>query len=184
MIQEIVIFVIPFLVCMDIFFLSLSGGVTLVPFQWKTSLFISIVFSLSQLVAGTLGLLIASFILPLISSFSAIAGALLIAFFGSKMLQEAYKVKNVERTYLLEDREILFPLTLASSLSTFVIFVGLGFLQAPYIPTLIILFASAFFLSQIGLFSGSHYRPLRLGRYSKFAGGFLIIIAIILNFVL
>jgi putative Mn2+ efflux pump MntP len=182
--QALLIYGIPFLLSMDVFFLSISGGVTQQPYKWVNSLKISLAFSFSQLLAGGLGLLIAKLIFPLITDFSAMAGSLLVAFFGSKMLQEAVKVKNEQRTFLIEDKEILLPLALASSLNTFVIFVGLGFLMVPFIPSLSALIASIFFLSLIGQFIGSHYRPLRLGRSSKFAGGLLIILFIILNYVL
>ncbi len=182
--QDIIIYGIPFLLSMDVFFLSISGGVTQQPYRWMDTLKVSLVFSFSQLIAGFLGLFIADLMLPLIQSFAVIAGALLIAFFGSKMMQEAVKVKNEQRTFLVTDQEILFPLALASSLITFVVFLGLGFFDIPYIYSLTTLFISIFFVSQTGQFVGSHYRPLRLGRSSKFAGGFLMIILMILNFVL
>jgi len=169
---------------MDIFFLSISGGVTLQPYRWSSSLKVSIVFSLSQIIAGFIGLLISSLILPLISEFSFIAGVILVGFFGSKMMQEAVKVKNAERTYLIENKEILYPLALASSLNTFVIFVGLGFLEASYIISLSVLFISIFLFSQFGQFIGSHYKPIRLGRSSKLMGGLLIIVLLILKFIL
>jgi len=182
--QNLIIYGIPFFLSLDIFFLSISGGVTLQPYRWSSSLKVSIVFSLSQIIAGFIGLLISSLILPLISEFSFIAGVILVGFFGSKMMQEAVKVKNEERTYLIENNEILYPLALASSLNTFVIFVGLGFLEASYIISLSVLFISIFFVSQFGQFIGSHYKPIRLGRSSKLLGGFLIIVLLILKFIL
>lgn len=182
--QNLIIYGIPFFLSLDIFFLSISGGVTLQPYRWSSSLKVSIVFSLSQIIAGFIGLLISSLILPLISEFSFIAGVILVGFFGSKMMQEAVKVKNEERTYLIENNEILYPLALASSLNTFVIFVGLGFLEASYIISLSVLFISIFFVSQFGQFIGSHYKPIRLGRSSKLMGGFLIIVLLILKFIL
>ena len=182
--QALLTYGIPLMLSMDVFFLSISGGVTQQPYKWVSSLKVSLVFAFSQLLAGGLGILIAHLIFPLITDFSVMAGVLLIAFFGSKMMQEAIKVKNEQRTFLLEDKEILLPVALASSLNTFVIFVGLGFLLVPFTATLSALIISIFLLSQIGQFIGSHYRPIRLGRSSKFVGGLLIIIFIILYFVL
>jgi len=182
--QQLIIYGIPFLLSMDVFFLSITGGVTEQPYRWRTSFKISAIFTISQFIAGILGMSIAYFILPLISTFSAIAGALLIGFFGSKMMQEAIKVKNEQRTFLIEDKDIIYPLALASSLNTFVIFVGMGFLSVSVITSLVTLLLSIFIISQLGQFIGSHYKPLRLGRSSKLAGGFFIIILIILNYVL
>lgn len=182
--QDLIIYGIPFFLSTDIFFLSISGGVTQQPFRWVNTLKVSIVFSVSQLIAGSLGLLVAGLIFPLISNFAFMAGILLVGFFGSKMMQEAIKVKNEERTYLIENKEILYPVALASSLSTFVIFVGLGFLEVPFLTPLSVLFGSIFFISQFGQFIGSHYKPIRLGRTSKLMGGLLIIILLILNFIL
>jgi len=182
--QEFLIYGLPFFLTMDIFFLSIAGGVTLQPYQWRVTAKVSAAFIVSQLLAGAIGLILASLILPLIIGFSKITAAILIGFFGSKMMQEAVKVKNEQRTFLLEDSDILLPLSLAGSLNTLVIFLGMGFLQLPYKGSLITLFFSILILSQLGLFIGSHYRPLRTGRYSKFAGGLVMIILIILNFVL
>lgn len=177
-------YTIPFLLAMDIFFLSISAGVTLQPYNWIKTLKASAIFTFSQLLAAGLGMGISTIILPLIIDFSDIAAALLIGFFAFKMAQEAVKVKNEQRTFLIEDNDIILPLALASSLNTFVFFVGLGLLNAPYQESLTSLIISVLFLSQLGLFIGSHYRPERIGRSSKLLAGISIIILLILFFVL
>ncbi|MCK5857689.1 MAG: manganese efflux pump [Bacteroidales bacterium] len=182
--QAILTYGIPFLITMDIFFLSISGGVTLQPYNWVKTLKASAVFAFSQLLAAGLGIGISVLILPLIIDFSDIAAALLIGFFAFKMAQEAVKVKNEQRTFLIEDNDIILPLALASSLNTFVFFVGLGLLNIPYQESITALIISTLALSQLGLFIGSHYRPERIGRSSKLLAGISIILLLILFFVL
>ena len=169
---------------MDIFFLSISGGVTLQPYSWLKTIKTSAIFAFSQVIAAGLGFGIAKLIFPLIADFAEISGVLLIGFFAFKMTQEAVKVRNEQRTFLIEDNDIILPLALASSLNTFVFFVGLGFLKTPYIESIIVLSVAVVIISQIGLFIGSHYRPQRIGRSSKLAAGISIIILILLFYFL
>jgi len=182
--QTILTYGIPFLISMDIFFLSISGGVTLQPYNWLKTMKASAVFAFSQLLAAGIGMGISLLILPLIIDFSDMAAALLIGFFAFKMAQEAVKVKNEQRTFLIEDNDILLPLALASSLNTFVFFVGLGLLNIPYQESITSLIISVVILSQLGLFIGSHYRPERIGRSSKLLAGISIIILLVLYFVI
>ncbi len=175
---------IPFLLTMDIFFLSISGGVTLQPYNWLKTIKASTVFAVSQVIAAGLGFGISKLIFPLIVDFAEMSGVLLITFFAFKMTQEAVKVKNEQRTFLIEDNDIILPLALASSLNTFVFFVGLGFLETPYYESMTVLLIAVVFISQMGLFIGSHYRPQRIGRSSKLAAGILIIILILLFYFL
>ncbi len=177
-------YLIPVLLSLDVFFLSISGGVTLRPYNWISTLKISLAFIFSQLLAAIIGLFFGEMIQPLLKEYSLWASSLLIGFFAFKMIQEAIKIKNTDRTFLLEDNQILWPIALASSLSTMVFFVGLGLLNVDYHQVLPILFFSILFFSQIGLFIGSHYQPLRLGRSSKLVGGIIILAIVILNYIL
>jgi len=97
---------------------------------------------------------------------------------------DAYKVKNEERTYVLEDHQILGAISLASSFNIFIAFLGLGILGVDFIPSIIVLLLAAFSVSQLGLFAGSHYQPVRLGRFSKFTAGLLILVLTILSYFL
>jgi len=169
---------------MDIFFLSISGGVTMYPYRWINSLKISSALVFAQIIAAIIGLFLGEMIQPLMGNYSLWASSLLIGFFAFKMIQEAIKTKNEQRTFLLEDQQILWFTALASSLSTLVIFVGMGMLGMDYHLSLSALLLSIVFFSQLGLFVGSHYRPVRLGRSSKLLGGVLMLILVILNYLL
>jgi len=175
---------IPFLMSLDIFFLSISGGVTFQPYKSLGSFKISLAFVLSQAVFATAGLYLGTYMQSLFTNLSLLVATSLIGFFAFKMIQEAIKVKNEQRTFLIEDNDIILPLALASSLNTFVFFVGLGFLKIPYIESIIVLSVAVVIISQIGLFIGSHYRPQRIGRSSKLAAGISIIILILLFYFL
>ena len=182
--QSILIYTLPFLLSMDIFFLSISGGVTMQPYRWGMTLKNSLIFSVFQAFAGLIAFYLAQLISPLVSDYSALAGSMFTAYIGLKMMSEAIKVKNEQRTFLIEDIQILWPLALASSINAFTLFFGLGFFKIPLQASLITLFVSIFIISQVGQFIGSHYRPIRIGRSSKFAGGLFILVIIIINYIL
>ncbi|NPD44782.1 MULTISPECIES: manganese efflux pump [unclassified Lentimicrobium] len=184
MMQEIITYIVPVLVLMDIFFLSIAGGVTLHPYKWTETIKISLIFSIVNGLAAVIAFGFSFLISPLISDFSNIAGQLFIAFVAVRMMTDAKKIKNEERTFLVEDNKIVWSLALASSFSIFLVFLGLGFLGLDSNAPIIILFTASLLLSQMGLFFGSHYKPVRLGRSSKLAGGFLILVITILNFII
>lgn len=169
---------------MDIFFLSIAGGVTLHPYKWTDTIKISLIFSAVNGLAAIIAFGLSYLISPLISEFSNIAGALFIAFVAVRMMSDAKKIKNEERTFLVEDNKIVWSLALATSFSVFLVFLGLGFLGLNSNTPIIILLFATLFISQMGLFFGSHYKPIRLGRSSKMAGGFLILVITILNFII
>lgn len=175
-------YTIPILLSMEIFFLSISGGVTMSSFNWKLALKNSLIFAAVTLLGAIVGLLFSMLLGSLLSGIALITGSLLVGFMGVKMMIEAHKIKNIDRTFLLEDNGILWPLAIASSLNTLIFYVGLGLMEVPFLKSMIIIFICTLLFSIIGQFFGSHYRPLRLGRYSKFAGGFLIVLVIILNY--
>ena len=184
MIQEIITYIVPVLVLMDIFFLSIAGGVTLQPYKWTETIKISLVFSAVNGLAAAIAFSLAYITNPLISDFSNIAGQLFIAFVAVRMMTDAKKIKNEERTFLVEDNKIVWSLAIATSFSIFLVFLGLGFLGLNNNTPVIILLAATLLLSQMGLFFGSHYKPVRLGRSSKLAGGFLILVIMIINFII
>jgi putative Mn2+ efflux pump MntP len=175
-------YIIPILICMDLFFLSITGGVTLQPYSWMNTLKITVVLSASLIISALVGHLLAWSLYPLIEAFASYAGYLLLAFLAVKMITDARKVKNVERTYLLEDAKILYAVALAVLFNTILGFLGLGLLKINLTTELLVIFGSAIIMSQIGLFLGSHYQPMRLGRYSKFGAGVLLLLLLILNY--
>lgn len=180
----ILIFFIPILLTMDLLFLSIAGGVTLQPYKWQVALKISLVFGAVQSIAAIIAILIAHLLEPLISSFAVLTGSILVAFVAIKMLTDARKVKNEDRTYLMEDNQVLGSISLASSFNILLAFLGLGLLGVDFTPSVLVLLITIVFISQFGLFVGSHYRPERIGRFSKFAGGLLILILTIINYFL
>lgn len=177
-------YLIPILLTMDLFFLSIAGGVTLRPYQWPVAQKISLAFSLAQSIAALIAIFIAQLLEPLISSYMHMMGSILLIYVAIKMLVDARKVKNEERTYVLEDHQILGAISLASSFNIFIAFLGLGLLGVDFIPSIIVLLLSAFSISQFGLFAGSHYQPVRLGRFSKFLAGLMILVLTIISYFL
>ena len=169
---------------MDVFFLSIAGGVTLYPYNWKETLRISLIFAAVIGLAAFLAFGLSYLIAPLILDFASIAGNLFIAFVGVRMMSDAKKIKNEERTFLVEDNKVIWSLALASSFNILLTFLGLGFLGLNTNVPIFVLVIATLLLSQMGLFFGSHYKPIRLGRSSKLAGGFLVLVIIILNFII
>lgn len=184
MMQIILTYILPILVLMDIFFLSIAGGVTLYPYSLKETLKISLIFSAVIGLAAVIAFSLSYLIAPLISNYANIVGNLLIAFVGVRMMADAKKIKNEERTFLVEDNKILWSLAIASSFNILLAFLGLGFLGLNTNIPIFVLVIATLLLSQMGLFFGSHYKPIRLGRSSKLAGGFLILVITILNFII
>jgi putative Mn2+ efflux pump MntP len=182
--EWILIYIIPVLLSADVFFLSISGGVTVRPFKYAFAFKIAAVFALSSFLAAIIALGFAWSINPLIENFSNLVGHVLLAFVGIKFLNDARKIKNVDRTYLLEDNKIILLSAVASSLMILIAYLGLGLISPNIWSSSGIILISAFILGFLGVFIGSHYQPLRLGRYSKFAAGLSILIMTIINFLI
>lgn len=179
----ILIYIIPFLIASDAFFLSISGGVTLRPFKWLRALHIAFTFAVILSLSAIVSFLLAQLIKPLIFNFANLTGHIFILFIGIRFINDARKIKNEERTYLLEDAKILYSSALAASFIIFLAFFGLGFIQINFQDSVFTLGVSILILSFLGVFIGSHYQPLRLGRSSKFASGILISIFVIIHYI-
>jgi putative Mn2+ efflux pump MntP len=177
--EQILTYFIPILVGMDIFFLSIAGGVTLRPYEWPMTAKISTILAAVALLSAILGLVFANIFRPMVSDFSEWIGFFLIAFVGVKFMGDARSIKNEQRTYVLDDNKILWSVAAAASFSYLLIFFGLGLLGQLSNHSVITVFVSILVLSQVGLFLGSHYRPVKLGRFTKFAGGLLISVLVI-----
>lgn len=167
----------------DTLFLSISGGVTLRPFKGISALKIAITFTIVLSFAAVTAFYLAQLISGLLQNLSNILGHILIAFVGVRYMIDAKKLKNEDRTYLLEDTKILLSSSLAASFVIFIAFFGLGFLTKNLSIAIIVLSISVFVLAFTGVFIGSHYQPLRLGRSSKFASGILIVIFLVIHFI-
>ena len=118
--EQILTYYIPLLVGMDLFFLSIAGGVTLRPYEWGVSAKISTILSAVALLASILGLSLSHLLYPLISDFARWIGFLLIAFVGVKFMGDARIIKNEQRTFVLEDSKILWSVAAASSFNFFI----------------------------------------------------------------
>lgn len=180
--EWILIYIIPFLLASDAFFLSISGGVTLRPFKWIQTFKIAFVYTIILGISAIIAFYLGYFIKFLIADFSIIIAHILISFVGIRLINDARKIKNEERTYLLEDSKILITSALAASFIIFLSFLGLGLMQSGLIPLIYVFAIAIFLLSFLGIFFGSHYQPLRLGRSSKFASGILISVLIIIHY--
>jgi len=135
-----------------------------------------------QSLAAVLAIFMAQLLHPLIQSFAETTGSVLLVFVAVKMMTDARKVKNEERTFVVEDQQILMALSLASSFNILLAFLGLGLLGIAYSPSIYVLLGAIFIISQFGIFVGSHYQPIRLGRFSKFAAGLLILVLTVIYY--
>lgn len=180
--EWILIYIVPFLLASDTFFLSISGGVTIRPYKSIVAIKTAVIFTITLGVSAFLAFQLAQLIKPLINNFSNLVGHILILFTGIRLLNDARKIKNEDRTFLLEDYKILFTSALALSFLIFLAFFGLGFIALDFYKFIIPFSISIFFLSFLGVFIGSHYQPIRLGRSSKFAAGLLLSIFIIIHY--
>jgi len=181
--EWILIYIIPFLLASDTFFLSISGGVTLRPFKWIQAFKIAFIFTIVLAFSAMMAFYLGHFIKSLITDFSSVIAHILILFVGIRLINDARKIKNEERTYLLEDLKILLTSALAASFIVFLAFLGLGLMQSGITPLIYIFAIAVFALSILGIFIGSYYQPLRLGRSSKFASGLLMAIFIIIHYI-
>lgn len=160
----------------DLFFLAIGAGVTTHPYSVILNLRAALVFTLIQLIMGFFGLNIGFYISSLIPDFTYYVGLSLIAFVGLKFILETNKIQNESRTFLIEDRKILWTLSLASSFNAFIAYTGFGLMLIKYSITPIVLLAVFVFVSVLlGVFIGNKYKPELLGRYSKFFGGIIVI---------
>jgi putative Mn2+ efflux pump MntP len=180
----IIVYIIPFLLSTDAFFLSISGGVTMMPFNWQKALKIALVYELVISISAVLAFLLSQLVKPLITGFSFLVGNVFILFTAVRFINDARKIKNEERTFLLEDNKILLTSSIAASFIIFLAFFGLGLILIDFQKSIFVLGISIFLLSFLGIFIGNHYKPIRLGRSSKFASGILILILITINYLI
>jgi len=160
----------------ELLFLAIGAGVAMHPYSFWLNIKAAFTFSFAQLILGAFGLFMGSLISGFITSFSFSVGALTIAFVGVKLILEANKVKNDSRTFLIEDPQILLGVSLAASFNTVLAFTGLGMMHTQFIYSpVFILAAVAFMVVLIGIFIGNKYRPERLGRFSKYFGGLMLL---------
>lgn len=162
----------------ELLFLAIGAGVAMHPYKALLNLKAAFSFAFVQFVMAAFALFMGSLIASFIPAFASNAGLISIAFVGIKLILEANKVKNDSRTFLIEDAGILVAVSLAAAFNTVIAFTGLGMINANFsFPPLIILAVVAFSLVFIGIFIGNKYRPLRLGRFSKYVGGLVLIVS-------
>ncbi|MCD6091359.1 MAG: manganese efflux pump [Bacteroidales bacterium] len=168
----------------DLLFLAVGAGVAMHPYSVWLNLKAALVFGLVQILMAVLGINVGFFVSDLIPDFNYYLGLVLIAFVGLKFLLETNKIQNESRTFLIEDRKILWSLSFASSFNSFIAYTGFGLMLVKYSMFPIIGLAAFVFLSVlVGVFIGNKYRPEHLGRFSKFFGGIILIfLAIYLMF--
>lgn len=168
--------ILAFAISGELIFLAIGAGVTMHPYSSWLNIKAAFIFGLAQFVMATFALFMGSLISGFIPEFSFMAGAIIITFVGVKLILEANKVKNNSRTFLIEDSQILLGVSLAASFNTVIVFTGLGMIltQFLYFP-LLILTTIATITVFIGIFIGNKYRPERLGRFSKYLGGLLLV---------
>ncbi len=161
----------------DLIFLAIGAGVAMHPYSLKLSLKASFLIVFFQLVMAVFALNIGFLLVRLIPDFNTVVGLGLLAFVGVKFILEAIKIKNDQRTFLIEDFRVLLSLAIAASFNAVFAFLGLGLVLVKF--TLIPLFALpviAFFTLLIGIFFGNKYQPERFGRFSKLSAGLLFLV--------
>jgi len=160
----------------ELLFLAIGAGVAMHPYSSWLNIKAAFTFSLAQLIMATFAIFMGSLIAGFIPTFSFSAGAITIAFVGVKLILEANKVKNDSRTFLIEDPQILLGVSLAASFNTVLVFTGFGMILTTFsYSPVFILVAIAFIAVLAGIFIGNKYRPERLGRFSKYFGGLMLI---------
>lgn len=176
--SEILIYsiVLAFALSGELLFLAIGAGVAMHPYSFLLNVKAAFIFSLAQLIFAAFALFVGSLIAGFMPEFSFLAGAITIAFVGVKLILEANKVKNDSRTFLIEDPQILLGVSLAASFNTVLAFTGFGMVltQFSYSPVLI-LAAVIWIVVLMGIFIGNKYRPERLGRFSKYSGGLILV---------
>lgn len=160
----------------ELLFLAIGAGVAMHPYSSWLNIKAALSFSLVQFIMAAFAIFMGSLIAGFMPDFSFHAGILVIAFVGVKLIMEANKVKNDSRTFLIEEPQILIAVSLAASFNTVLAFTGFGMIinQFTYVPV-IILTVVALITVLLGIFIGNKYRPERLGRFSKYLGGLMLV---------
>ncbi len=167
-----------------IFNLAVGAGVIMKPYSSRTHLKSAIVFSLVNLLMAIFGYNIGLLISEYIIDFSVYVGHILTAFVGLKFVLENYRVRSEKQAFLYEDTQILRSLAIASSINTFLAFMGFGLIinKVLFYPAFI-LFGFIFLAVVVGITLGYKFRSYVIGKYVKLIlGYFLIMLSLFLLF--
>lgn len=176
--SEIIIYsiILSFALSGELLFLAIGAGVAMDPFSSGLSVKAALFFSLAQFIMAVFALMMGSLIAGFIPALTIYAGIIAFAFVGLKLIFEANKVKNNSRTFLIEDPRILIGVSLAASFNTVLAFTGLGMIFSQFsLAPILILTGVVLTTVLLGIFIGNKYRPERLGRFSKYLGGLMLI---------
>lgn len=162
----------------ELLFLAIGAGVAMHPYKALLNLTAAFSFALVQFVMAAFALFMGGLIASFIPAFAFSAGAISLGFVGLKLILEANKVKNDSRTFLIEDARILIGVSLAAAFNTVIAFTGFGMMYAEFsLRPIIILASIAFVVVLMGIFIGNKYRPERIGRFSKYLGGLVLLVS-------
>lgn len=168
----------------DLFFLAIGAGVSLQPYARWMHFRAALVFAFVHFLMAFLALHIGKLVAGMVPDFHKQAAQIILAFVGIKFFLEANRIKNSSRTFLIEDRQILIGISVASSFNALLAFVALGMLYGHVQKTSLFIYTLVVFVTLVlGIMLGNLYRPERLGRFSKYVGGLVLMgLAIFLLF--
>lgn len=171
-------------ICGDILFLANGSGVVTQPYSIWVNIKAALIFSFTHIVMALFAINIGFIIADLIPNFSQAVGLLLIAIVGIKSILETSRIMNDQRTFLIEDFQILIGVSLASSFNTVLAYMGYGLYLVQFsLSSIPVLAAFVFFTVLIGVFIGNKFHAENLGKFSKYFGGVIfIILAVFLAF--
>ena len=159
---------------MDVFAVSVCKGLSVKKVRLSHALIAGLYFGGFQAMMPLIGYLLGSQFEELITSIDHWIAFALLAFIGANMIREALGKKEDE----LNDSfafKVMLPLAVATSIDALAVGVTFAFLKVDIIPAVLLIGATTFLLSALGVKIGSLF-GLRFKKKAELFGGIVLIL--------
>ncbi len=161
---------------MDSFAVAIAGSLSARRLTWPQILRAAFVFGFFHSLFAALGWLLSQSFKELVERFDHWVAFVLLLSIGSKMIWESVKVHPEKRSFNIERFAVLLVLSVAISIDSLVVGMGLGFLERPVLLPVIIIGIVTILVSFVGFVLGIKNGFRFLGNKAEFVGGLLLII--------
>lgn len=161
---------------MDAFAVSISKGLAMRSFRWRQALAIALCFGFFQGLMPLIGYFIGTQFSRFIEDWDHWVAFVLLALIGVNMLREAFAEDDDEPLHSFISLKHLLTLGVATSIDALAVGISFAFLNVTISSAALIIAATTFFISFIGVKSG-HFLGKKFKSKAEIFGG-LILIAI------